>query len=32
VLKPRTRWDWILTPADWPRARVYIVTVRAAAS
>jgi hypothetical protein len=31
VLRRRTRWDWILTPADWPRARVYVVTVRAAA-
>jgi hypothetical protein len=32
VLERRSRWDWVLTPADWPRARVYIVTVRAAAS
>jgi hypothetical protein len=32
VLERRSRWDWILTPADWPRARVYIVTIRAAGS
>jgi hypothetical protein len=32
VLERRTRWDWVLTPSDWPRARVYVVTVRLAGS